>query len=632
MNSEKTICLTAAIIACMSSATPAGTGGEVITVTTLEDVSDVASPQQVGDLPGPDGVVSFREAVAAANNMAGPQTIEFAIPQSEWWLLTDRAVLRLENGTFIISDDETTVDFTSQTDFTGDTNPIGWEVGIYGLQPNAWGVTAILVTGDNCLIKGLDRVMQRGYGVELDGDFNRVISCTIGGPLYAGVKVQGGPGDPATGNIVGGTAPGEGNVLSSGNAGVRIDGPTDGTIVIGNTLIGSSYQGVQVRGASCCPDSTPFNTRIGGPTPQERNWIADNGKFGEEGFPVGEQIQVQYAVNTLIEGNYIGTTEAGDARYPGAHGTSGVTVENSQNTLIRNNLISGIRREGTNHHAGSVFGIAIEVAGPNSGVDIKGNLIGTDATGQNPIPNRNGITFGWFQGYPSGGQVGGDKPGDANTIAFNDSIGVSVSNNVTGVTIARNSIHSNGLLGIDLLASTGGAGVTPNDPGDGDSGGNNLQNFPVIDTANMSGGGVRVTGSLNSTPNSTFNIEFFASGDCDSSGNGEGERSIGATIVMTDAAGDVAFDVTTKGSASAGEVITATATSATGDTSEFSACVAVDSTNVTGDLDGSGAVDVFDLFMLLDAWGACGGCVEDLDGSGAVDVFDLFILLDAWTT
>lgn len=49
-----------------------------------------------------------------------------------------------------------------------------------------------------------------------------------------------------------------------------------------------------------------------------------------------------------------------------------------------------------------------------------------------------------------------------------------------------------------------------------------------------------------------------------------------------------------------------------------------------GDLDGNNVVDVFDLFELLNAWGACPGCPADLDGNEIVDVFDLFELLGAW--
>ncbi len=610
--------------------------GETVTVDTLEDVTDFGGSRRVEDLPGPDGRVSFREACIATNNTAGPQTIAFAIPPGEWWLYNDRAILRLEDGPFLINDDGTTLDFTSQTDFTGDTNPAGWEVGIYGLQANGWGVAAMFINADNCTIKGLDRVMQRGYGVEIRGDNNRVISCTISGSLYAGVKVQGNVGDPATGNVIGGTEPGDGNVLSGGNAGVRIDGPVDGTVVIGNTIIGSPYAGVQVRGAYCCPEYTPYNTRVGGPTPEERNWIADNGKYGEEGFPLGDQVGIEWAVGTLVEGNYIGTTEDGAARYPGAHGTVGVGVRESDDTVIRGNLISGIRKAGVNHYAGQLFGTGVAISGPNTGVVIRGNRVGSDSTGGSPVPNLDGISFSWFQGYASGGQVGGPGAGEGNLVAFNERTGITIVSGVNGVTIDRNAIHSNGLLGIDLLTATGQSGPTPNDPGDADAGGNGLQNHPVIDTAESGGSTTRIDGNLNSSPDAAFTVQFFASESCDASGFGEGEQFLGETAVVTDANGDAPILAILPVTVPVGQVITATATrDATGDTSEFSACVTVESGVVPGDVDGNGVVDVADLIAVLAAWGPCPdpcppSCVGDIDGDCAVGVPDLLAVLVNW--
>jgi hypothetical protein len=125
-------------------------------------------------------------------------------------------------------------------------------------------------------------------------------------------------------------------------------------------------------------------------------------------------------------------------------------------------------------------------------------------------------------------------------------------------------------------------GVNANDSMDGDSGPNNLQNFPVITSALATGSTKTVVGTLNSTSGATFDIDFFVSSSCDTSGNGEGQIYLGSmTTAQTNASGDVSFtfhpDVTHAPFMTIGSVITATAT-ATGvfvDTSEFSACFTV---------------------------------------------------------
>ena len=77
-----------------------------------------------------------------------------------------------------------------------------------------------------------------------------------------------------------------------------------------------------------------------------------------------------------------------------------------------------------------------------------------------------------------------------------------------------------------------------------------------------------VQGSLNSTPNTTFRIEFFSSATCDALGNGEGRDFLGATDVTTSASGTVNFSATP----TLGTLVTATATDPAGNTSEFSNC------------------------------------------------------------
>ncbi|HVS11520.1 MAG TPA: hypothetical protein VMS76_16750 [Planctomycetota bacterium] len=559
-------------------AIPAWASAQVITVTTTEDVVDFGGGQQVANLPGPDGVVSFREACTAANNTPGPQTIAFAIPNAppnEW--SGGVAILFMDFNSFQLSDDDTTVDFTTQTAFTGNTNPNGNEVGIRTAPITS--APAINVSGDRCVVKGLDRVSYCGYGVRLSGNDNRVIGCTISGPLYAGVYISGGFGGlPARNNVVGGTNPGEGNTLSSGNDGVRIDAPADDNVVIGNVLTGS-FNGAAVRGSTY--SSFPNNNRIGGPTPAERNIIAGAGKYGQEGFPDGTQVKVEHANGTIIEGNYIGTTAAGTAPHPSQRGPVGVSVIDSTGTIVRANVISGIRVMGVNHYAGQLFGDGIRVTtinGPTASTTIENNLIGTDPSGQAPVPNLYGIrVVPFIASHATTGTLV-----STNTVAFNERAGIVVANPVSGVRIRQNSISSNGQLGIDLLPPGGGSGVTLNDPLDGDSGGNGLQNFPVLASATLESGGIHIAGTLNSSPNANFTIEVFASPGCDPSGFGEGQVFLGATGVTTDAAGDADIDVQLASTAPAGWLVTATATAEPqGSTSEFSACVALSENGVT---------------------------------------------------
>lgn len=538
--------------------------GETITVTTLNDESDFEGFQQVTDLPGPDGRVSFREAVTAVNNTPGPQTIAFAIPVSEFWLLQGVALLKLEEGAFFLTDPGTTIDFSTQTINVGDTNPSGPEVGIYGLQPNGWGVAAIFMNGNDSVVKGLGNVYQRGYAVQIVGNNNRVIGCQIDGPLHSAVNVSGYIGGPTpTGNIIGGTASGEGNTL----VGLDILGPADSTVVIGNPLL----VGVRVEGAPQY-GVVASNNRIGGTTAAERNVISGNGKYGEEGLPTGSQVSIVNADTTLVEGNYIGTTADGMAAYVPQIGPGGVDVRDSRNTTVRNNLISGLRVVGRNHYEGVIFGVAVSIGGVNYDVQntlVEGNIIGLAADGVTPIPTRLGVSA---SSSLATRHIFGTRLA-SNHIGAVETTGIIVGTLENGVTITGNSIHDSGGIGIDLRAGNT-AGVTPNDPGDADTGGNGLQNFPALQSASTTGSSVTIEGTLDSVPSEQFTIEFFANTACDPSGFGEGKTFLGSTIVQTDGAGHAAFAQTLTASIAAGMQVTATATrTSTGDTSELSACL-----------------------------------------------------------
>ena len=118
------------------------------------------------------------------------------------------------------------------------------------------------------------------------------------------------------------------------------------------------------------------------------------------------------------------------------------------------------------------------------------------------------------------------------------------------------------------------SGVTPNDSGDADTGANGLQNFPVITSAEKLGGATQIVGTLSTESNETYRLDFYASDDCDPSGNGEGEIWLGNENVTTNSDGNGSFDTGDLfgSAASPGDAITATATDPDGNTSEFSAC------------------------------------------------------------
>ena len=113
--------------------------------------------------------------------------------------------------------------------------------------------------------------------------------------------------------------------------------------------------------------------------------------------------------------------------------------------------------------------------------------------------------------------------------------------------------------------------MTPNDSGDPDSGGTNRQNFPVLTSVTSAANSTTIQGTLNSTPNTTFQIDFYSSAALDQSGNGEGALFLGAAAITTDGSGNATINAVLPVALGAGRVVTATATDPNGNTSEFSA-------------------------------------------------------------
>ena len=354
---------------------------------------------------------------------------------------------------------------------------------------------------------------------------------------------------------IGGTSAAMRNIISaSSNTGLEIQNPeATGNIAQGN-FIGTDVTGtIPLSNTLGVNMAVTDNNLIGGTTPGARNIISGNTLDGILIFAS--------SANNVVQGNFIGTDVTGTTKL--ANKRFGIFLLDSSANIIggtaagARNLISGNDNDG------------VLMQGNNTnGNQVKGNFIGTDVTGVSALGNGGiGVSIGNFA---SDNTVGGIESGAGNVIAFNGGRGVLVDTAVNDA-ILSNSIFSNSDIGIDL----GTNGVTLNDPCDTDFGSNNLQNFPVLNSASSNGITTSIQGTLNSSPNTTFLIQFFANNSCDPSGFGEGETFIGSTSVTTDNNCNASFTVTLPAAVGAGKRITATATAPLNNTSEFSACIEV---------------------------------------------------------
>ena len=402
-----------------------------------------------------------------------------------------------------------------------------------------------LAVGDNAVLKIKLDGAEAGNGLKIEAD-NSTVKGLIISDWDNGIF----PGVDATGN--------------------KIQGNFIGTDASGSNL--SNNLGVALTNA--------LNNTIGGKTPAERNIISGNG--------IG--ISISGGAGNMMQGNYIGTNAAGDARLDN---NQGVVLSNTRRNVIggktpaERNIISG----------NSTWGVLI--SDPESmGNKVQGNFIGTNAAGNATLGN--GLKGVLIRTGAANNLIGGATTAAGNRISGNGSSGsdplnntlsgvevrfdnADIPNNATGNRILSNSIYNNAGLGIDLYFTNDPPGVTSNDlapsPPDSDDGPNHLQNFPEIisarRTTRLIGGHTRrvtlIRGTLNSEAVKTYNVQFFSSPTADASGYGEGKKLLGQASVKTTGSGEASFTFITRRRVPRGQFVTATSTNkSTGDTSEFS--------------------------------------------------------------
>ena len=280
---------------------------------------------------------------------------------------------------------------------------------VEGAQHNLVGGTT---PGERNLISGnWDGVNISGSGTTNNIVIGNYIGTDATGTAAIGNTVDGvWIGDGAQHNLIGGGTAGERNVISgNGNTGVVIDGSMYNT-VSGNHI------GTDATGTRALGNATGVGLSwgaqynlIGGDTAEERNIISGN---EWEGVWIGDP----GTSNNTVSGNYIGTDASGTAAIP--NGNFGVNLGNS----AQNNLIGGDTADEGNLISGNGAG-GVNVAGNGVMYNIvSGNYIGTDATGMAAIGNTgHGIAIG---DGARNNVIGGPTAGECNVISGNGEDGV----------------------------------------------------------------------------------------------------------------------------------------------------------------------------------------------------------------
>ncbi len=249
----------------------------------------------------------------------------------------------------------------------------------------------------------------------------------------------------ASGNLIGGTAPGAGNVLSgNGSRGIEIDtsqGTATDNLVQGNDI------GTNQGGTAAVPNAgdgvflggvlqngtvvnAPADNTIGGTDPGARNIIAGNTIDGVR--------LTNGALRNEVEGNYIGI--ASDGATALGNGAVGVAILDSSD-----NTIGGSGSDASNVISGNLSdGVLIETlqnGATATGNRVEENIIGTNPTIRTALANS-------FSGVgildASGNQI------TSNLISGNLSDGIYIATNRSGATTTGNRVEGNVIgLGLD---------------------------------------------------------------------------------------------------------------------------------------------------------------------------------------
>lgn len=241
-----------------------------------------------------------------------------------------------------------------------------------------------------------------------------------------GVTLQG-----ASGNFIGGTNSGEGNVISgNGKAGISLTSASNniiagnfiGTDVSGRVGLGNTFAGITLAAAR--------SNNIGGATITARNVIAANLQDGI--------FLTTNSSGNWIAGNFIGLSAAGTNALPNLY--NGISLN-----AASSNTVGGSAIGQRNVISGNAY-YGVELLGGSSGNQICGNFIGIATNGTSALGNS---SAGILLNGASANMIGGAGQGAGNVLSGNGDAGIYI----MGRTAFGNLVQGN-KIGIDVSGNT----------------------------------------------------------------------------------------------------------------------------------------------------------------------------------
>ncbi len=299
---------------------------------------------------------------------------------------------------------------------------------------------------------------NQGFGLYLYGKkttANFILGNRIGTNASGGAALGNGMSGIylylARGNTIGGTAPGEGNLISANEKyGVHLAGwDTSSNALLGNK-IGTDLNGSQDLG-NALDGVRIFNGKynaIGGSAAGAGNLISGNDQHGVA-------ITGDTARWNTLQGNKIGTNNAGSAAL--GNGFNGVLIYDA----LKNTVGGGAAGQGNLVSANGGYGVVIagSLAFENK---VQGNKIGVDLAGSAGLGNAYG-GVAVQDGFAN--LIGGASAGQGNLISANGGSGVRIAgtlaaandvlNNTIGANLAGSAGLGNAAYGVEIAGGSG---------------------------------------------------------------------------------------------------------------------------------------------------------------------------------